>query len=220
MARFPDTQWSLIRRSGDDGSVRHAAFSQLVRDYRPAIVAYCAARLPLADAEDATQSFLAASFEHRWWARADAASGSFRGFLLLLLRRHLGHLRSARDTLELDTHAEPVDPAPDAERQFDARFAMLLTRRALDLLRARYREREREALFEQLVALLHSHPEHGELQSIAATMGLRANTLTVELARLRKRLREALQDELRQLCADEAAFEVEWQALQAVLGRG
>jgi hypothetical protein len=38
-----------------------------------------------ADAEDAAQSFLAASFEHRWWAWADAVAGSFRGFLLMML---------------------------------------------------------------------------------------------------------------------------------------
>lgn len=221
MARFPDTQWSLIRRSGESPSARHAAFSELARAYRPAILAFFRARLSAADAEDATQSFLAASFEYHWWARADAAIGSFRGFLLLLLRRHLGHVRDARPPDGTsDALGHLPDPAPDAERQFEIRFVLLLTQHALTRLRAHYRQHEREALFDDLLPLLGSPPAHGELQDIATRLGLRPNTLTVERKRLRERLREALREELRQLCADADAFDSEWADLQALLGPG
>ncbi|MBZ0086571.1 MAG: hypothetical protein K8F33_00490 [Thermomonas sp.] len=221
MARFPDTQWSMIRRSGESPSARHTAFSDLAGAYRPAILAFFRARLPPEDAEDATQSFLAASFEHRWWARADARIGSFRGFLLMLLRRHLGHLHAARDPTEPLADADLLaDPAPDAERQFDARFLLLLTGKALDGLRLRYRQQGREALFDGLLPLLATPPAHGELQHIATRLGLRPNTLTVERSRLRERLRIALREELRQLCADEAALDTEWDELQATLRVG
>ncbi len=73
MAQFPDTQWSLIRRSGDSPSARHVAFGELVRRYRGAIRVYFGARLSADDADDATQTFLSASYEHAWWARADSA---------------------------------------------------------------------------------------------------------------------------------------------------
>ncbi len=219
MPHFPDTQWSLIRRSGETPSLRQAAFAELARDYRPAILAFFRARIGADDAQDATQSFLAVSFEHRWWARARADAGSFRGFLLMLLRRHLGHLRQAQRIHEsLDDSDEPLDPAPDAERQFDTRFALVLTQRALECLRERYVLRGRGKLFENLSGLLAASPEYGQLQTVAESLGLAPNTLTVELRRLRARLRTQVREELRQLCANDAAFEAELAALQSVLG--
>lgn len=219
MGRFPDTKWSLIRRSGETPSQRRAAFSELARDYRPAILDYFRSHLATADADEATQSFLASSYEHGWWARADAASGSFRGFLLVLLRRHLGHLR---DSARAAGHAGPVpDWLPDsgaaADRRFDARFALLLVERGLARLRASYRGRGREPMFEALLRMLGDPPAQGELQALAKDLGVPPNTLSVELRRLRQRLREAIAVELRGLCADETAFEIEWAALQAVL---
>jgi DNA-directed RNA polymerase specialized sigma24 family protein len=217
MARFPSTQWSLIRQSGGTPSVRYQAFGELATAYRDAILAFFRARLDASAAQDATQSFLAQSYEHGWWSRADAAAGSFRGFLLLLLRRHLGHMRTRMDG-ETEFDAEVVDPSPAADQHFDARFALALTARAVDVLRADYRKRDRGVLFDQLLAALGSPPEHGELQRIAAALGMPANTLTVELTRLRKRLREQVRTELKELCADQAALDSEWAILQRVLG--
>ena len=217
MAQFPSTQWSLIRQSGGTPSTRHRAFGELATAYRDAILAFFRARLDASAAQDATQSFLAQSYEHAWWSRADADAGSFRGFLLLLLRRHLGHLRTSSGA-EAECDVELADPAPAADQHFDARFALALTARAVDVLRADYRKRDRGELFEQLLATLGSPPEHGELQRIAGSLGIRANTLTVELARLRKRLREQVRAELKQLCADQATLDCEWTILQQVLG--
>jgi DNA-directed RNA polymerase specialized sigma24 family protein len=219
MAQFPSTQWSLIRQAGSSTSGR-AAFGELALAYRGAILAFFRARLGADAADDATQSFLALSFEHAWWARADAALGTFRGFLLLLLRRHLGHLREqppAASTYALETVA---DETADADRQFDLRFALALTQRALDAQRARYRERARGELFEQLLPLLSSPPEHGELKRIAETLGVPPNSLTVELQRLRKRLRDEMQAQVRDLSADENAFAEEWAAMQRILDGG
>lgn len=218
MAQFPNTRWSLVRRSGlsSDGRV---AFDELARLYRPAIVAFFRARLGADAAEDAAQSFLAASFERTWWLRADAGLGSFRGFLLLLLRRHLGHLLAGIRRVDADAGDvdDMVDEAPGADLQFDRRFALVLTAAAIDSQRARYRERDRAPLFEHLLPLLTSPPEHGELKSIAAEMQMPANALTVELQRLRKRLREEMRAQLEQLCADQATFAAEWAILERIL---
>ena len=219
MPQFPSTRWSLIRRSGlsSDGRV---AFGELTRMYRSAIVAFFRARLGADAAEDATQSFLAASFEQVWWSRADAVVGSFRSFLLMLLRRHAGHVRDSA-AVPIDNSndlTEIADAAPDAARQFDSRFALLLTAHAIEAQRVRYRERERGDLFERLLPLLSAPPEHGDLKSIAAGLQMAPNTLTVELQRMRKRLREEMRAQLEQLCADEATFAAEWTVLQGVLG--
>lgn len=217
MAQFPTTQWSLIRRSGGTASARYQAFGELASVYRDAILAFFRARLDASAAEDATQSFLAQSYEHAWWSRADADAGSFRGFLLVLLRRHLGHLRAPQDA-ETELDAELADPGPATDRHFDARFALALTAQAVDALRADYRKRDRGDLFERLLATLGAPPEHGELQRIAASLGMPANSLTVELTRLRKRLRDQLRELLKNLCADEPTFAQEWSVLQQLLG--
>jgi DNA-directed RNA polymerase specialized sigma24 family protein len=199
-----------------DGRV---AFAELARMYRPAIVAFFRARLGADAAEDATQSFLAASFEHVWWSRADAGIGSFRSFLLMLLRRHVGHVRDSASVPIDNTNdvTEIADDAPDAARQFDSRFALVLTAHAIEAQRARYRERERGEVFERLLPLLSAPPEHGELKSIAAGLQMPPNTLTVELRRMRKRLREEMRAQLEQLCADDATLAAEWAVLQRVL---
>ncbi|HEY2345309.1 MAG TPA: hypothetical protein VGH80_05420 [Xanthomonadaceae bacterium] len=218
MAQFPSTRWSLIRQSGTTLSGR-AAFGELAQAYRSAILAYFRARLPASEAEDATQSFLTASFEHAWWSRADAQRGSFRHFLFVLLRRHLARWRAAREpagspAVEAD---EIADSAPEADRQFDLRFVLALTARAIEAQRARYAQRGREALLERLLPLLSSPPEHGELKAMAAALDMPANTLTVEINRLRLRLREEMRGMVEDLCADEATFAVEWAAVQRIL---
>jgi len=224
MARFPDTQWSLIRRSRN-ASTGRAAFDELARAYRLAILAFFRARMDAGASEDATQSFLALSYEHDWWSRADADLGSFRGFLLLLLRRHLGHLREsvAREPRHLQIEdpaaaSGDIDRSPSAEDQFDARFVLVLTARAIDSQREQYRARGKASLFERLLPLLGSPPEHGQLKALAATMDVPANTLTIELRRLRERLRETLREHVMDLCIDEAAFKAEWAAVQKILG--
>jgi len=221
MADFPSTKWSLILRCGQSPSLRHSAFASLALRYRGAICAYFRARLDRDAAEDATQSFLAQSFEHAWWARAEPHSGSFRCFLFMLMRRHLGHLRGSAQRCAsvsaIDIEAL-ADETADPQRQFDARFALLLTARAVTSLRARYAGRGRGLFFEQLLPLLSAPPDHGRIREVATQLCMVPNTLTIEIKRLRVRLRDALRAELSELCAESAALESEWASLLEVIG--
>jgi hypothetical protein len=217
MAQFPSTQWSLVRQSGTI-ETRRSAFAKLVQTYHSAILAFFSAHLGADAAQDAAQSFLTLSFERDWWARADASIGSFRGFLLVLLRRHLHHVGKRSPTTDLDVIGDLAGDDPSTDEQFDARFALELTSRAVDAQRLRYGERGRERLFERLLPLLTSPPDHGELKAVAAELQIPANTLIVESKRLRQRLREELRRQLEDLCADEAVLAAEWAALQRILG--
>ena len=222
MADFPSTQWHLIRGSALSQDDRRGAFSALVVAYQPAILAYLRSRLGAADAEDALQSFLAASYEHAWFARADPDFGSFRVFLLVMLKRHVGHWREKRslttETIDDESTGLPdADAGVDPERAFDARFLMTLTAQALAQLRKTYAARERAALFDQLLPLLTSPPERGDLAAIAARMEIPANTLAVELKRLRERVAGAMREQLAELCVDPITADRDWQALR--LGR-
>lgn len=219
LQQFPDTQWSLIRRSGETPSVRDAAFSELVRRYRGAVLAWFRAQMDSADAEDATQGFLVASFERDWWARADPSQGSFRTFLMVLMRRHLWRLQhgNATDAVMVDALDELADASPDAARQFDARFVLDLTARAIEDLRTQYAQRGREVLFEALLQWSAGAQDHGALKALAERLGIPANTLTIEMRRWRQRLRDQVRSELRALCADEGAFAADWAAIGLVL---
>ena len=222
MADFPSTQWHLVRGTALSQDDRRAAFGALVEAYRPAILAYLRARVGVGDAEDLLQSFLASSYEHAWFARADPEFGSFRGFLLVMLKRHVGHWREKRSltTAAIDdesTALTDTDANVDPERAFDARFLMTLTAQALAQLRKTYAARERSDLYDQLLPLLTSPPERGDLAAIAARMEIPANTLAVELKRLRERVAGAMREQLAELCVDPITADRDWQALR--LGR-
>jgi hypothetical protein len=162
------------------------------------------------------QAFLADSYEHAWFARANPAFGSFRGFLLLMLRRHVQrwHGRLGADPVVMaDALDEPVDDA-GPERAFDSRFLLALTADAIERLRASYGERGRSELFAALLPTLLSPPRRGELAALGNRLGVPANTLAVEIRRLRKRLTGALRQTLVGLCIDEETAARDWEALR------
>ncbi len=215
MAGFPSTQWSLIRAGAGDEAQRRASFGELVRRYQPAIRAYLRARLPAGQADDAMQAFLLQSFEHDWFARADPALGSFRGFLLLMLRRHAQRWHERADPAGVALVEAPEGiAADDPERAFDARFLLTLTAEAVDRLRAVYADRGRTALVDVLMPLLTEPPGQGDLVAAAASLGMPPNTLAVELRRFRSRLSEMMRQQLAELCADPEAAERDWQSLR------
>lgn len=222
MSAFPTTRWSLIRASRQPPADAAAAWAALVRDYRPAIVAYFR-RGPLArDAEDLAQEFLLRSMRDGWWARADADIGSFRRFLYALLKRFLlNRTNSAQQRHEL--MAEPIEEraatdSPDA--QFDLQFALCLTQGALATVRDRYARDNRAALFAALEPWLAETPASGELAAIAMHLQVAPNTLAVQLRRLRQRLQQAIRDAIAELCLDPAQAQVDLAALRQALSEG
>lgn len=217
MPELPTTQWSLIRASSADDSGARRAWETLLADYHRPIRAFFR-RSPLApDADDLTQAFIEQSIAGGWWSRADQDRGTFRSFLYLLLRRFLAKRLRDRPPEADASEDDLADRAGGAEHAFDVAFVLNLTEQAVRRLRAEYAERGRAKHFEQLAPLLNDPPAHGELKAIAAHLGLRPNTLTVELRRLRQRLRKQLEGELRQLCLDDARFEAEMNAIRSVL---
>jgi DNA-directed RNA polymerase specialized sigma24 family protein len=221
MSAFPTTRWSLIHASRLQPQDAAAAWSALVRDYRPAIVAYFRRSALARDAEDLAQEFLLSSMEDGWWARADADVGSFRRFLLALLKRFLlNRWSSAQQRSEV--LADTIDTGSDEdspEAQFDLQFALCLTRTALENLRERYARDDRAQLFAQLEPWIAETPAPGELAALAARLDVAPNTLAVQLRRVRQRLREAIRAALAELCIDRAQVDADLAALRGTLSR-
>lgn len=222
MPAFPTTRWSLIRASQLPPPEAAAAWSALVRDYRPAILAYFRRSVLAREAEDLTQEFLLGSLQAGSWSRADAEQGSFRRFLHLLLKRFLlqraNTAQQRREVLgELPDSASAAD-SPEAE--FDLQFALCLTRDALAALRAQCAREGKQALLAHLEPWLGEPPAHGELAALAQSLDLAPNTLAVQLHRLRQRLQRLIRDALAELCLQPEQVEHDLAALRQALARG
>jgi RNA polymerase sigma factor (sigma-70 family) len=236
---FPPTRHSLVARLGDaaDGE-RRAAFDDLVRAYRPAILGYLIRRwhLAAADADDATQSLLLQLWEQGTLAGFDPAKARFRTFLRTCIDRHASNrLRAARalrrgggaEHLPLDdvaaanaleAHAAQVAAADadDAESCFRDEVARALLARAIARLRQELEQRDRLVVFEVLRRYdLEPVPDLRYAQ-VAEALGLSVTQVTNHLHGARRRLRALALDEVRAMCADDEEYRDEARALLGV----
>ncbi|HEY2397003.1 MAG TPA: hypothetical protein VGH81_13645 [Rudaea sp.] len=220
MAVFPTTRWSLIQASDRQPGEVAAAWSDLVRNYRPAIIGFFRRGAHSREAEDLAQEFLLRSMRDGWWSRADPEIGSFRRFLLVLLKRFLATQCDAGHRRFEVTRAivEESDHGQTPERQFDLEFALCLTRIALVRLRDEYESNGREDLFDTLQRWLSENPEHGELVALSRSIGMAPNTLAVQLKRLRARFQKAVRAALTDLSLDAEHATADLDALRFVLG--
>jgi DNA-directed RNA polymerase specialized sigma24 family protein len=220
MAVFPTTRWSLIQASDRQADDVACAWSDLVRDYRPAIVGFFRRSALAREADDMAQEFLLRSMRDGWWSRADPQVGSFRRFLLVLLKRFMitqsdsGHRRFE----VIGVSVEEYDHGQTPERQFDLEFAVCLTRAALNQLQGEYESGGRGELFVALQPWLSEAPEHGELAALGVRLQVAPNTLAVQLKLLRARFRKAVRAALADLSIDAKHAAADLEALRAVLG--
>lgn len=89
---------------------------------------------------------------------------------------------------------------------------LVVLHNAMQRLRAESEQAGKLQLFDELHEFLTERPAEADYQRAAAALGLRPNTLAVAVHRLRQRLRELLQDELKQTTPQEE-FEREWKTL-------
>lgn len=196
--RFDTTRWSLVLHAGGGEPGARAALDALCRIYRPAVLAYVRAhRGAHADAEDLTQAFFAHLLEQRLAARADPERGRFRAFLLTALKHflasefaHATRLRRGGGQVALAIDEQEPDPGGAPEEAFEREWARAVLREALERLHEEARQAGKQALFAALRPFLLEAPEPNEYDAVAATLGLRRNTLAVAVHRLRARLQE------------------------------
>src|SRR5690242_11070406 len=133
---FRETRWSLVARAASPSEpAARAALEELCRLYWQPLFAFaCRTGLNAADAEDATQSFLAEFLRRERFAVADPQRGRLRSFLCSAFANHLhdrhrhaeaqrrggGQFHISIDAPREDGQA-PLDPADPHEpaREFD-----------------------------------------------------------------------------------------------------
>ena len=233
---FPPTRWSLVLKvqKGTD-EVASLAFDQICERYWYPTYAFLRRQGHAPhDAEDLTQAFFVRMMDQATLARADQERGRLRSFLLANLkqvvaqelRRKLAEKRGGKavvlsfdvDDAEQRYDLEPVDHL-DPAILFERTWSRELFRRAWDTIRDRYEARDRGTLFQALEPLIGWHESDGDYAAIASRLGMKEASVRLHVFRMRKRFREALQDEVLHTLADPSDLDAEVRHVVA-LGSG
>ncbi|MBE7504260.1 MAG: sigma-70 family RNA polymerase sigma factor [Verrucomicrobiales bacterium] len=207
------------------------ALDQLCRAYWYPLYAFVRNRgYASAEAQDLTQSFLLRFIETRGFAAADRERGRFRTYLLGALKHFLANeWHRARmqkrgggvtflewDALDAEGRyaLEPAHSG-DPETTFDREWAVALTRRAMNTLRAEFEASGKGALLVALQgSLTGDEPDRGET---ARRLGMTEGALKVAVHRLRQRYRELVRAEVAATVNEPSAVDDEMRHLVAVL---
>ncbi len=234
---FATTHWSLVVRAAETGTAEgEAALEELCRTYWTPLYEFARRRgsTPL-DAEDLTQGFFADLLARGAVARADAARGRFRTFLLTAFQNFAAHERDrsgrlkrgggrtilsiqAIEEAEGQLREEPAS-TETPETLFDRKWAANLVDQAMAAVAREYVALGKSALFEELKAALWGG--HGEVpyDEVAARLGSTEGALRVAVHRLRHRLGDKIRAEVAKTVLGPDEIEDEVRHLLAVLSR-
>ena len=183
-------------------------------------------RLRRADAEDLTQEFFARLVEQRWDTRADPARGRFRSYLLTALHRFLLNEQASRfadkrgglvQQVGLDETELRAPTGQSPEQAFNRAWAFTLLEHAVAQLEQEARAAGRAELYLQLADYLVEAPDGEDYARIAATLGMKANTIAVHVHRLRQRLRALIRHELERTVCDPDGLQAELETLRDIV---
>jgi RNA polymerase sigma factor (sigma-70 family) len=205
--QFPSTEWTLVLAAGDDNSRSAPALEQLCRAYWQPLYAYARRRgQEPAASEDAVQGFLETVIARGSLGNVVQDGRKFRSWLLGGFTHHLAniyrHEQTARRgggrvaiSLEDAEAALPADPSLTPDEAYDRRWAQLV----LDAAMTRLREQQQRAGKGDAYALLEpmvTHQAKIPHTEVAAALGITEQSVTLQIHRLRHRLRELLRAEI------------------------
>lgn len=228
---FDNTAWSLVLAAGRAEDSGEALERLCRRHWRPIYIYIRGAGFRPADAEDATQEFFAYLLRKEWIKQADPARGSFRAFLLTLLRNFLANFRRGeraekhrpiRQALSIDAAegerelatlaATNADPA----RAYEAAWARGVLQSAWRRLADEQAAAGKTDRFEVLRPFVLQPPADGDYERLARTLGLRRGQVALLTHRLSRRFAELVRVEVTETLADRADLESELRHLLAV----
>ncbi|MEM1450140.1 MAG: sigma-70 family RNA polymerase sigma factor [Planctomycetota bacterium] len=242
-ARFVTTRWSVVLgAAGPPEEDTDRALDVLCRTYWPAVYAYLRRHgHAREDARDLTQAFFARLVEGDWLARADAERGSFRAFLVTILRRFVANEAEREAALrrgggavrlpfsiDLDDDAngaesqgvpEPADD-DDPEAAFERAWVRALLERVLERLRAEYASTGQGDRFTHLEPHLVPGDEPPPFDEMAAELGLAVSSCRVAVFRARRRYRDLLRAEVAATLGGSEGVDDELDALLGALQAG
>lgn len=232
-AVFPTTRWSLIARvqAGDADSA--AALGEICRRYWYPLYAFLRrSGVRPHDAEDVTQGFFLRVVSQEILHAASAEKGTLRSFLLSSLKRHLAdHCRSANaakrgggqvplpiewDDAEQRYSVEPVDPL-DPEKLYYRAWAKSLFENVRTQMRAAFIAKNPAGNYGVIEPYLIPDEDRAPYRDIAGQLGSTEGAARLLIYRMRRKFREALEEEIARTVADPADIPGELAWLRAAL---
>lgn len=232
--QFATTRWSAVLAAGKTGSHQALeALDQLCRVYWFPLYAWVRRQGHSPhDAQDLIQGFFARLIGKGDLADVDPRRGRFRSFLLASLKHYLANERDRLrawkrggrhhfvpleiETAEARYGAEPLDTL-SADRIYDRRWALTVLDQVMARLRAEFRDRDKEQLFETLKTCLTADRSALPYTELARQVGLGEGAIKVAVHRLRRRYRELLRDEIAQTVGDRTTVDEELRDLMDAL---
>lgn len=228
--QFPSTEWTLVLAAGADTSRAAPALEQLCRAYWQPLYAFARRRGHSPEfSEDAVQGFLLTVIERSSIGNVEREGGRFRSWLLGGFVNHLTNLHRHQRTqrrggglipiaIEDAEPALPADPALTPDEAYDRRWAQLVFDKAVARLAE---QQQRGGKGDALAVLLpvitaQAKTPHAEL---AEQLGINSQAVTVQIHRLRQRLRELVRAEIARTVLTARDLEEEFSYLIKVLQR-
>jgi RNA polymerase sigma factor (sigma-70 family) len=227
---FASTRWTMVLEASDSAAASNqtlSALSELCQIYWRPLYAFLRKQgYGPEDAQDLTQGFFAHLIESRAYARADREKGRFRSFLLGALKHFIADARDRGRAFKrgggmilekLDDKAIAEAEAQiaratkwQAEEVYDCEWAASLVRQALDRLTQECALAGKAQLFGYLLPYLAA-PEETAIpyDEIARRLHRLVTTLRSDVARLRRRYRVILREEVRGTVAEAAEVDEE-----------
>ena len=234
-SRFQTTRWSVILEAGRTGSVGALdALEQLCRVYQFPVYAELRRRgYDPSTTQDLAQGFFESLLSGKFFGRADPQRGRFRSYLLTALRNYLADVEKglgtqrrgggvtsvALDALEAEARyrLEPSDSSSPAVL-YERRFVLALLDQVMQRLEREFAVFGSSTLFHRLQDYLaDDSTEAVTYAELGAELGMSVDALKSAMYRLRRRYREVLRDEIRQVVASEDEVEAELRYLFQVL---
>ena len=234
-ARFRTTHWSLIVRAGQDDPVAaRQALGELCRNYWYPLYAFVRRQgYPPADAEDLTQSFLATLLGKNYLADVRREKGKFRSFLLIAIKRFIGHeyerqhaqkrgggriIVSIDETAENHYQREIADKTTP-ETLFERSWALAVLSRVFAGLRAEYRAAGKEALFARVEGCLPGAQSQAASGDADTEPKMSEAATRMAAFRLRRRYGQLLRSEIAATVSSPDEIDAEIRYLMEIMGR-
>jgi DNA-directed RNA polymerase specialized sigma24 family protein len=230
-ASFQPTHWTLVLKAAQSNAPGAArALGELCQLYWYPLYVFARRRgRSPDDAKDLTQGFFLLLLDKRVLTAVDRQKGKFRSFLLATFQHYiLGESDRARtlkrggaiEFVSLDFQSaegryqqEPVDKTITAEQLFDARWALTLLSRAMDLLHREYTVQGRAATFQNLRIFLENSDTPPSYEAAARALGVGLGATKTLIHRLRKEYTAILRKEVARTVSDPGEVETEIHAL-------
>jgi len=231
---FSSTTWSLVIAAGQDEDGGKALERLCRKHWRPIYIFVRCSGLSPSDAEDATQEFFIELLEREWLKKADPSRGSFRAYLLSLLRNFLANRRRVSlakrrgggatilplDGIEGERELAKLSVTDsDPAGAYEASWANGVLTTAWERLEKEQNEAGKALLFELLRAFVTQAPGAGDYQRLSDELGMRRGQIALLIHRLNRRFTELIRAEVAETLADRSELDAELRFLLKVSSR-